>query len=114
MALLNTDELAAYCLKCGLREEIKTKMSWKHFTIVMGTIGTIVGTILYLIVPAGVHGIERIVDTNKATLEAIHDVERQVIKLDVKQQSILNRLKYRGDRSETTDPRERTGYNDDG
>lgn len=84
--------LATMCLQCDLRREVKEKVSWKHLVIILGIIGSIIGAGLSISMPPAIHGIERMMETSKSTLNAINTVNAKVIVIETKQQTILNRL----------------------
>jgi len=98
------DSFESMCLKCDLRKEINGKVSWKHLLIVIGLIGSIVGTALALTVPAAIHGVERIVDTSKETLVTVNGIDKKMAIIETKQQSILHRLGRHMQNDEGADP----------
>lgn len=93
-------EFAAHCINCDLRQEVKTKVSWKHFTIIGAVVGFFIGIGLYIGIPQAIHGAERMIDTSKETLAAVQTVKEKVIELDVKQAIIIRRLDKRRGRDD--------------
>lgn len=80
------------CLHCDLRQEVKTKVSWKLFIAIIGGILAIVGTFLGIGSTAAVNGAERMIDTSKATLEAIHKVSERTARIEARQEILMRRV----------------------
>lgn len=86
-----------HCISCDLRNEVKTKMSWRHFTVVMGIIGAFISAIIAVSAPTAVRGFERLVDTNKETLEAVHKISDRTSRIETRQEMIMKGLNIGGD-----------------
>jgi len=84
--------LEAMCLHCDLRREVNSKVSWKLFILIIGGILTITGTFLGIASNAAINGAERMLDTSKATLEAIHVVGERTAKIEARQEILMNRV----------------------
>ena len=83
----------AMCLHCNLREEVNTKVSWKHLLAIFGIIGAIVSAVLTFTIPPAVHGVERMRDTSKATLDAVYKVSERTARIETRQEIIMDRVK---------------------
>jgi hypothetical protein len=62
-------------MNCGLREEVKNKLSWKHYIWITGGILAIIVTFLGVGVKVAITGVTRMLDTSKRTLEIINEVK---------------------------------------
>lgn len=93
------DDFAIHCLNCDLRKEVKEKVSWKLFIIIISGILAIAGAFISLGTNAAVNGVQSMISTSKETLKAIHDVGDRTTRIEAKQETIINRLNARRERN---------------
>jgi len=97
-------DMESFCLHCDLRKEVSGKVSWKMFFIIIGGILTIIGTIAGIGAPIASNGIEKMVNTSQATLQAIHDVSERTTRIETRQEIIMDDVKLLKRRGNHADP----------
>lgn len=85
--------MEAFCLHCDLRKEVQTKVSWKLFVLILGGVMTGIGALVSIGAPIASEGLQKMVDTSKETLTAVHSVSERITRIETRQDIIMDDVK---------------------